>query len=356
MEFSQTEGYRVANFFFLFVTFLVFLYIGSKKKKKENIIPTFSDSFSTALLIIIILFIGFFPIGNATDKYRYAQMFENPIYLLTMDDFGWAIYTYLTKLFIKNTFIYFLITAFIYVIGYYIFSVKFIAKKYLFVFLLACFGSFGFLSYGVNTIRAGLGLSLLLIALTNSNKKFIFITFAVLSVLFHKSMFIPILGYIVTYYFKDSRIYLAIWIVALLLSIANFSFISDFFQKYLGGLDDRVSSYLDPQEEFAYKTGFRLDFVVYSFAPIIAGYYNIRKMKIKDSIYIHFFNMYIITNSVWLLVIRIIYSDRIAYLSWFLIPIIYLLPLFRQKIFVNQRLYISVVLIGLIFFNFIMML
>ncbi|OJV36709.1 MAG: hypothetical protein BGO33_04240 [Bacteroidia bacterium 43-41] len=356
MDPEQAVAYKTVNLFFLLIAIFVFLSIGSRRKQKENIIPTFSNFFVVSLLLITILLITFFPVGNATDKFRYERMFNEPFLLITMSDLGWAAYTYLIKIIFNNSTIYFLITAFVYVIGYYIFSVKMIPKKYLFVFLLACFGTFGFLSYGVNTLRAGFGLSLLLIAIANSKKKSVFLILAVLSVLFHKSTFIPIVAYIVTYYLKDTKIYLTVWFFALIIAITDISLISDFLQKYLGNFDNRVTTYLDPQEEVEYNTGFRLGFVLYSLVPIIIGYYYIKKMMIKDSTYIRFFNMYIMTNSVWLLIMRIIYSDRIAYLSWFLIPIIFLLPLFRQRVFVNQRLYISFILLGLIFFNFIMML
>ena len=42
------------------------------------------------------------------------------------------------------------------------------------------------------------------------------------------------------------------------------------------------------------------------------------------------------TNAIWLLVIRIAYSDRIAYLSWFLIPIIVLFPLLSGELHIKK--------------------
>ena len=61
-------------------------------------------------------------------------------------------------------------------------------------------------------------------------------------------------------------------------------------------------------------------------------------------------SLYILVNAFWLLVIRIPYTDRFAYLSWFLIPFILIYPLSLDKVFKNQNsilacivLYLSVV-------------
>ena len=48
--------------------------------------------------------------------------------------------------------------------------------------------------------------------------------------------------------------------------------------------------------------------------------------------------MYLYCNSVWLLVIRMAYTDRMAYFSWFLIPFICLYPVITyQKAFKHPQ-------------------
>lgn len=48
--------------------------------------------------------------------------------------------------------------------------------------------------------------------------------------------------------------------------------------------------------------------------------------------YKHLYCTYIIANSVWLLVIGAFFTDRFAYLSWCLSPILLMLPLCRARL------------------------
>jgi hypothetical protein len=108
--------------------------------------------------------------------------------------------------------------------------------------------------------------------------------------------------------------------------------------------DNRMSSYLSQDESSAlvrYKVGFRWDFVLYSLIPIAAGWYYIVKQKFDDHLYKSIYSAYILANSFWLLVIRAPFSDRFAYLSWFLMPLILAYPVIKQNTTVRnaRRLY-----------------
>ena len=89
------------------------------------------------------------------------------------------------------------------------------------------------------------------------------------------------------------------------------------------------------------KKGFRWDFVAYSLLPIVVGWYYIYVKKFKDGMYTHLYCTYIIANSVWLLVIGAFFTDRFAYLSWCLIPILLMLPLCRARLFEKQNVAIA---------------
>ena len=105
--------------------------------------------------------------------------------------------------------------------------------------------------------------------------------------------------------------------------------------------DVRLNNYVTGKND-GYKAGFKLNFLIYSVAPIVYG------LKIKSKINSEFYNrmlsLYIVVNAVWLLVIRIAFTDRFAYLSWFLIPFIFLYPLSIQKIYKHQNAIIALII------------
>ena len=49
-------------------------------------------------------------------------------------------------------------------------------------------------------------------------------------------------------------------------------------------------------------------------------------------LYEQVYRMYVLVNALWLLFIRVPYSDRFAYLSWFLIPFLLLYPVLNGRL------------------------
>src|SRR5690606_36663737 len=97
-------------------------------------------------------------------------------------------------------------------------------------------------------------------------------------------------------------------------------------------------------DELQYKTGFRWDFVIYSILPILlARYYQ--KRGFQDRLYSQLVSMYTIANAFWILLIRMPLSDRLANLSWFLIPVLIMYPLLTKRIFERQHFWIAGVLL-----------
>lgn len=330
--------------------FLTLLYTGlSDSGYQIAAVPVF---FSVIIALYVIMTIGGYPITLYDDKYNYANSFLhiNLEEINKSKDKGWSYYTLYVRSVTSSKDFYFYLTALIYVAGYYIFALRFISSKFIFYFLLAVFSSFGFFSYGVNTLRAGFSLALLLIAFSVYKKLPLFIIFATFSVLCHKSMAIPLAAFVVTIFYNKSQFFLYIWITALLIAAVNLGAVSGFIQSKIGGFDDRGVGYLKAKDT-AYKTGFRIDFVTYSLIPIVVGYYYIFKLKVKDVIYIRLYNSYILSNSIWLLVIRMNYTDRMAYLSWFLIPFILLYPILKYKLPINQRRYLNITIAGILLFT-----
>ena len=308
--------------------------------------PSFSVSWAAILSVFVIYQLAFFPIFIYDDKYNYLALFKtiNFYSIFKSNDAGFSLYTFLNRSLYSNGTVFFIVTASFYVAGYWLFALKTFNKNYIFVFLLMVFASFGFTGYGVNTIRGGFALSMLFIAVAYRRKHSLFIIFALLAVLSHKSAAIPLAAFILSTYVSRHKIYLIIWFLALGVSFLNVGFISQFLQDNVFSMDDRSAGYFDAENALRYKTGFRTDFVIYSFVPIAISYYYIYHLKVKDVLYSQIFNTYLLTNSIWLLVIRMAFTDRVAYLSWFLIPVLLLYPLLKYKLPVNQRMWVAIIL------------
>ena len=84
-------------------------------------------------------------------------------------------------------------------------------------------------------------------------------------------------------------------------------------------------------------TGFRWDFLLYSMMPIVLGYYVVIKRGIQDRTYTILLNTYTLANAFWVMVIRANYSNRFAYLSWFMYPIVLAYPLLRLDVWGDMQ-------------------
>src|SRR5690606_25184293 len=102
------------------------------------------------------------------------------------------------------------------------------------------------------------------------------------------------------------------------------------------------------------STGFRWDFLLYSSTAVFAGWYYIVKRNYKDKIYFWLFNTYVFSNAFWILVIRANFSNRFAYLSWFMIGLVIIYPLLKQQIIPKQHQVIGLILIAYFSFTFFM--
>ena len=102
------------------------------------------------------------------------------------------------------------------------------------------------------------------------------------------------------------------------------------------------------------ESRFRWDFLLYSFSAIAIAYYYIIKRRFKDSFYDTLFGIYAIGNAFWILVIRANFTNRFAYLSWFLLPAIIIYPLLKVKFFEGQYRIISIMIFLFYLFTYFM--
>jgi hypothetical protein len=223
--------------------------------------------------------------------------------------------------------------------------------------LLFALAAFSFFSYGTNGIRNGMACSLVVLALTfidgSKWEKIICAILCFIAITTHKSTALPVLAMVFTAIYRKPKPMFVFWFLSIIISLLAGSAVSNFFESL--GFDDRMTSYLDTSDDelmaqFS-RTGFRWDFLLYSMAPIVLGWYVIFKKRVWDKKYLLMLGTYIYSNAFWIMVIRSAFSNRFAYLSWFLYPFVLAYPLLRLDIMPNQgrRLCVTIMLAHLAF-------
>jgi len=170
---------------------------------EKNIL--YLESMGTILFVFLLLFYGLRPVHSSfVDMGAYAAKYDRYLLgseIITTYD---VTFDYFMKFcsFFMNRSMFFFVCASIYIFPLLIVS-KRIFKEYWFYSFLILVGSFSFLAYGVNGIRNGMATSLFLLALSYKNNKILLIVFLVLSVLFHKTMLLPLGAFIVTLFYNN---------------------------------------------------------------------------------------------------------------------------------------------------------
>lgn len=290
------------------------------------------------LMVICILFIGFRPVdmafGDMVGYNRGYKLTMGKTFSFESDTTNFIfdnILPFFAGLGYSATF-YFTFIATIY------FGAMYIACKKLFpnnllVAYLACLTAFSTFSYGTNGIKAGAAASIFLVALAYKDKLWLTILLSLFSWGFHHSMSVVLIAYLCSRFFKGTKWYFWGWLVALVIATLNITYFQTLFAEYT---DEQGVNYLRP-DKYAYLTGFRPDFILYSIAPIVIGFYMVFIRHIKDAGYELWLRIYLLTNTVWLLSIYASFSNRIAYLSWFLYPVVLIYP--YLKIIWHKRQY-----------------
>lgn len=318
--------------------------------------------FGAAVTIFIILYMGLRPVNYVFgDTIVYANSFRR--ITETKISFGltseWAFSNLMlwhNRLGDIHTF--FLNCAFIYV-GSLWWAMKRIFGSYYWIPLLVIFSMFTFWNYGVNGVRNGMGASVFILAISFANHIPIMIFLAFLATGFHASVWIMIGAALAGWLYKNSKFYLGIWILCVVISW----FWGESIQEYLGGLplfteDKRFSGYLLATDEvqksqgYVYEMTFRWDFLIYSAMAVVVGYYFIFERKFKDEYYHWIYNAYLITNAFWILIIRAQYSNRFVQISWFIMPIILIYPFLKKRFWKEHEKILGIALLVFYAFTF----
>ena len=312
--------------FWMFIVFMI-LFVGTRP---EHV--TFGDDYASAYRLSTDLDIG--------KDWLYSYM----VYVGNLMGLDWSVFCLLcTTIYIGGT----------------AFAVSLIFQYRSMTALAVTFAAFSFFSYCTNGIRNGLGCSMFLVALAYyREKKIIYaLTFAIISIGFHNSLFIPALAFVVCYLKKNTKHYMYFWGICIILGL----FVGDFMQliyQNLGFIETgRDSSYFldhDDMSGYALNGGFRWDFLLYSSIPIFIGYYFVKVLKFQDNYFKLILNMYIFTNSLWVLVNRNWLSNRIAFLSWFMYALVMMYPILNIEYLRNRSKWIAYTVVGNAAFSYLM--
>lgn len=209
--------------------------------------------------------------------------------------------------------------------------------------MLFCIGAFSFYGYSINGLRNGIACSFVILALARfcKGEQLWPAILAFIAIGCHKSVALPIACAVFTYYVRNPKYMYMGWLGSILLSLVIGGYLSNMLT--LLGFDERLAANLQSGADVADSWGvemesrFRWDFLLYSSIPILLGWYTVYKRKFYNNTYLVLLGTYIYANAFWVILIRSLFSNRFAYLSWFLYPIVLAYPLLNFPVFKKQH-------------------
>lgn len=235
------------------------------------------------------------------------------------------------------------------------FGATFIAMRKMFpkdvyLAMLVFFGAFSTFGSATNGMKAGCAAALFLVALAYKENKIICYLFLFLSLGFHHSMQLPIVAFIGCSLYKNTKVYFWFWILCMVIAASHVTYFMGIFE---GATDDHGAEYLNLEmiKEYKGKMGFRIDFIIYSAMPVILGYYYIFKKQIASEKYRFLLNLYLVVNGVWMLCMYAQFTNRIAFLSWLLYPVLMIYPFLNTQTGVGVNKLFRYVVLGHVLFT-----
>ena len=328
---------------YLIIVTIITLFVYSKYSKKNGNITyplnKRKKDRTLILALLMVLFIGFRPASyDFVDMMNYIlyyhHFYEGNAFVFNRNAENLLFDNYLALVGSMNlgTKFFFASIAAIYFICTYIACRRLFPQDTLAAYLvfLAAFSTF---SYGTNGIKAGAAAAIFLMALSYRKNLKICIPLILISWGFHHSMIMPIVAFILTLIYKNSKVYFAGWCFCLLIAIAHITYFQELFAGILSDSGDTGANYLNStNEDWGGRNGFRIDFVIYSAMPILVGYWAVYKKRLQLSkLYTCLLNLYMTLNGTWMLCMYANFTNRIAYLSWFLYPIVLIYPYLNEN-------------------------
>ena len=370
IDFVESWYYgTVYYFFFLVISWATVLYyIGSGGQKLLRSQGNPMQGVALLLTVLMIVFLGLRPDGaafvdSAGYKTDYNYFIDSFVPINLKIEWLWHNLNFYCKEIGMNYHEFFLVVEFGYLGGMFA-ACMLLMRKNLWIALLFFFTAFSCYSFGVNGIRNGFACSIVLvaIALVAMDRKFLWISLFLmfLAIGNHRSTILPCAAVLTAVYvIKDTKVALRFWLLSIAISLIAGPLVEQFFISL--GFDDRMSTYSsiaqDSEEmgERFSRTGFRWDFLFYSIWPVIMTWYVTIYRKFTDKTFIVIANTYMLCNAFWIMVIRAAFSNRFAYLSWFMYPLVIAYPLLRMNLWKDQDRKTAIILFlysGFTFFMF----
>lgn len=349
IEFIAYYYYSTAYYcFFLVICWLTTIYhIGSNTQKILHSEGGPSQPAAVLVTLMVAFFLGLRQIardfGDSTAYANHYYYVTDYVPLSLKTEWLWENLGFFCKSVLgMNVHEFFVLVALLYFGGMLICSIL-LMRKNLWLVMLFFFTAFQTYSFAVNGLRNGLACSLVLVAIAilseDNSKKIISAILMLLALCIHRSTMLPsAMAFASLYFIKDTKLALRFWYASIVLSLVAGPAFESFFAAL--GFDDRLSAYRsqtsdDPTAQFS-GAGFRWDFLLYSAMPVLLIWYVTHRRKFVSNGFNLIANTYLLCNAFWILVIRASFSNRFAYLSWFLYPLVVAYPLMRMNLWKDQ--------------------
>ena len=314
--------------------------------------------FSFILLLFFVIIVGSRSFDHPGDTGNYLQLFRtlgNTDLFVTINEFriekGFLLLTSILGELIFDERFFLLSVAILQAILWYICFYKWVESRNVLLSILIFISLFASYNLGLNVLRQGIAIPLSFIGL-----KFLFdrkvtagFIIILLAALFHKSVLLMLVGWLLTIDRINVKYYFILLFVCTLLSILGvFSGLVDFIRSNVDSYRHLVGDYALER----YNVGFRLDFWLFSIFPILLYYVVKDTEKYK---YFKIVKFYSLIFSVFVIMFAIPYSDRVGLYTWLMFPILLTLFIGDYKIqILNLRPLIAIItaVIGIFFFSF----
>lgn len=327
---------------FVITIFVIFRYsVFSPSRLSKNNKKTLDASFIVAF--IVSLFIGFrdpFSIVFG-DSYLYSQIYDASLGNSFVWDWSKDNFIYDNLLLLMSSInlpisFFYTTIAIIYFIGIWV-SCSLLFPNDTMASYVVYLAGFSTYAYGVNGIKAGAAAALFLVAIALSlrGKPLWTLILLFFSLGFHHSMLMPIVAFVICFFYKNPRFYVVIWFVSLIIAVFHITVFQNLFIFLGSDIDNRIVDYLGKENGGYYRSdifgGFRIDFILYSVVPLLIGWESVFRRKIRSNRYLFILNLYTLINAIWMLCMYASFTNRIAYLSWLLYPIVLIYPFLKEK-------------------------
>lgn len=279
-----------------------------------------------SLSILSILF-GARAVDIGTDTEMYSWQYQNNYLWADESDEREPLYPFFIKTLrlISNEpqfFLFVMSFMFNFFIGNFILNFQSKEKINKVLFFLSILATPVFLGLGINIIRQGVAMVLLLNAYNayNEKKYKILFLFAFFSVFFHTPSILPLMIFFISRYVKNIKFTVLIYILGIFLAFLNFGLL-DFFGlfSFIYAYDPRFDAY-SAGSGWDYVTGFKTQFVVFNTVYFLVGIYIYRIYK--EETYFLVLNYFAITSFVFFMAFQLPFSDRWGVFSWISLPIL----------------------------------